>query len=107
MNYPIFRYLVRDDPATPPKLAYSPDDDAALREAGYVSWDEAPLFGELSESPINVSQSPITEPPEPVVDPRDALRAEYEALTGKAPDGRWSEQRLRDEVAALSGGIHG
>ena len=101
MNYPIFRYLVRDDPANPPKLAYNADDDAALREAGYLPWAEAPRFGDTVEPP-----APEYEPPEPT-DSRDALRAEYETLTGKAPDGRWSEQRLRDEIAALSGGANG
>lgn len=31
-------------------------------------------------------------------DPLAALRAEYEALAGSAPDGRWSEARLRSEI---------
>lgn len=34
-------------------------------------------------------------------DPRDALREEYETLTGEAPDGRWSEKRLQEELLKL------
>ncbi|HZO69402.1 MAG TPA: hypothetical protein VFB74_30790 [Kribbellaceae bacterium] len=30
----------------------------------------------------------------------DALREEYEAASGLKADGRWGEQRLRDEIAA-------
>ncbi|HZO63356.1 MAG TPA: hypothetical protein VFB74_00005 [Kribbellaceae bacterium] len=30
----------------------------------------------------------------------DALREEYEAASGQKADGRWGEQRLRDEIAA-------
>lgn len=36
-------------------------------------------------------------------DPRHALRAEYEALTGEAPDKRWGEKRLRDEIDGARG----
>lgn len=35
----------------------------------------------------------------PQVDERDELRAQYEQLTGEKPDGRWSVDRLRDEIA--------
>jgi len=35
----------------------------------------------------------------PKVDERDELRAQYEQLTGEKPDGRWSVDRLRDEIA--------
>lgn len=31
----------------------------------------------------------------------DALRAEYEAASGKQADKRWSEKRLREEIAKL------
>ena len=34
-------------------------------------------------------------------DPRDALRAEYEELTGESADKRWGESRLRTEIDAL------
>lgn len=34
-------------------------------------------------------------------DPRDALRAEYEELSGESADKRWSESRLRTEIDAL------
>lgn len=36
-------------------------------------------------------------------DERDSLRAEYEALTGESPDGRWSAERLRAEIDKASG----
>jgi len=35
----------------------------------------------------------------PEVDERDELRAQYEQLTGEKPDGRWSADRLRAEIA--------
>ena len=35
----------------------------------------------------------------PKVDERDGLRAQYEQLTGEKPDGRWSVERLKDEIA--------
>ena len=34
-------------------------------------------------------------------DPRDALRAEYEELSGESADKRWSESRLRSEIAKM------
>lgn len=37
--------------------------------------------------------------PEPKADERDELRAQYEHLTGEKPDGRWSVERLKDEIA--------
>ena len=37
----------------------------------------------------------------PQVDERDRLRAQYEQLTGEKPDGRWSADRLRDEIAEM------
>lgn len=37
--------------------------------------------------------------PAPKVDERDELRAQYEQLTGEKPDGRWSAERLKDEIA--------
>ena len=36
---------------------------------------------------------------EPKVDERDELRAQYEQLTGEKPDGRWSVDRLKEEIA--------
>lgn len=37
----------------------------------------------------------------PTTDPRDALREEYEELSGESADKRWSESRLRTEIDAL------
>lgn len=37
----------------------------------------------------------------PDADPRDELRAEYELLTETKPDGRWSADRLREEINGL------
>lgn len=37
--------------------------------------------------------------PEPEVDERDELRAQYEQLTGKKPNSRWSVERLKEEIA--------
>lgn len=37
--------------------------------------------------------------PAPKADERDELRAQYEQLTGEKPDGRWSAERLKDEIA--------
>lgn len=37
--------------------------------------------------------------PAPKVDERDELRAQYEQLTGKKPNSRWSADRLRAEIA--------
>lgn len=37
--------------------------------------------------------------PETVADERAVMVADYEELTGKKPDGRWSNDRLRDELA--------
>lgn len=39
--------------------------------------------------------------PEPKVDERDELRAQYEQLTGKKPNGRWSVERLKEEIAKM------
>lgn len=39
--------------------------------------------------------------PEPKGDERDELRAQYEQLTGKKPNSRWSVERLKDEIDAL------
>ena len=36
-------------------------------------------------------------------DETSGLRAEYERLTGRKPDMRWGERRLRDEIAGVSG----
>ena len=35
----------------------------------------------------------------PKLDERDELRAQYEQLTGEKPDGRWSVERLKEEIA--------
>lgn len=37
--------------------------------------------------------------PAPKADERDELRAQYEQLTGKKPNGRWSVERLKEEIA--------
>lgn len=37
--------------------------------------------------------------PAPKMDERDELRAQYEQLTGKKPNSRWSVERLKDEIA--------
>ena len=37
--------------------------------------------------------------PEPKADERDELRAQYEQLTGKKPNSRWSVERLKEEIA--------
>lgn len=37
----------------------------------------------------------------PKGDERDKLRAQYEQLTGEKPDGRWSVERLKDEISAM------
>lgn len=41
--------------------------------------------------------------PAPKVDERDELRAQYEQLTGKKPNSRWSAERLRAEIDKASG----
>lgn len=101
--YPLYRYIVRDDPARPPKLASNSDEDAGLLANGYLPWADAPRFGETSESvPIAAAHSLQVDEPS-----LGDLRAQYEALTGETPDGRWGEKRLRDEIAALGGGNNG
>jgi len=37
----------------------------------------------------------------PKGDERDELRAQYEQLTGEKPDGRWSVERLKDEISVM------
>lgn len=57
-------------------------DLALLRACGYI---------EISES------APVDEQ----ADPRDALRTEYAELSGENADKRWSESRLRSEIAEM------
>ena len=49
---------------------------------------------------LKITESAPTKP-EPEADPRDALRAEYEELSGESADKRWSESRLRSEIAEM------
>jgi hypothetical protein len=67
----------------------------------------------VTKSPPPASWKRFSEPdepkqfitnPAPGVDPLDELRADYETLTGTAPDKRWGEKRLRDELELLSSG---
>ena len=39
--------------------------------------------------------------PAPKADERDELRAQYEQLTGKKPNSRWSVERLKDEIFVM------
>lgn len=51
---------------------------------------------------FEITDSAPTKPePSKEVDPRDALREEYEELSGESADKRWSESRLRTEIDAL------
>jgi hypothetical protein len=43
----------------------------------------------------------IEQPPAPVAE-IDALRAEFEARSGEAPDKRWGVPRLREEIDGLA-----
>lgn len=42
-------------------------------------------------------------PAKPAAHSSDDDEARYEAITGKKPDGRWSEERLAAELAKLKG----
>lgn len=44
----------------------------------------------------------IREEPQQAQQQEDALRAEYEAASGKQADKRWSEKRLQEEIAKLN-----
>lgn len=46
---------------------------------------------------FEISETEVSEKP----DPRDALRDEYEELSGESADKRWSVSRLRTEIDAL------
>ena len=74
-----------------------------------------PAFGEVDIEPhpmhvgyykqvgyFEITDSAPTKPEQSKeADPRDALRAEYEELSGENADKRWSESRLRTEIDAL------
>lgn len=53
-------------------------------------------YFEITESTQSQAEPEVEKP-----DPRDALRAEYEELSGESADKRWSESRLRAEIDAL------
>lgn len=36
-----------------------------------------------------------------IISEKEALQVEYEAKSGKKPDGRWNEGKLRDKIAEL------
>ena len=52
---------------------------------------------------FEITESEVSEKTEASekTDPRDALRAEYEELSGESADKRWSENRLRSEIAEM------
>lgn len=52
---------------------------------------------------FKIEESEVTVADTQEVNERDSLRAEYEALTGESPDGRWSAERLRAEIDKASG----
>ncbi|CAH9012266.1 hypothetical protein VPHF27_0038 [Vibrio phage F27] len=55
------------------------------------------LTGELEE---DIEDAVIVEPKED--DERELLETEYEILSGKKADGRWSDERLKEEIENLS-----
>ena len=68
-------------------------------------------FDKVPEYYLKKGRFVIVDEPEPVQEfianpasegGKDALRDEYEALSGVKPDGRWSVDRLRDGIAQLT-----
>lgn len=70
------------------------DFDPAYLEIIKLGFDVEKV-GAKAEAKAEVKDAPVVEP-----DACDA-RAEYEELTGKKPDGRWSEDRVSDEVEKI------
>lgn len=70
------------------------DFDPAYLEIIKLGFDVEKV-GAKAEVKAEVKDAPVVEP-----DAYDA-RAEYEELTGKKPDGRWSEDRVSDEVEKI------
>lgn len=64
------------------------------------------ILGRMSGVTVERVSAPDKSDPTPVPTPvaaadtpdLDALRADYEELTGKKPDGRWSAERLKTEI---------
>lgn len=72
----------------------TPERKRELNAAGYRIVD-------IAFAPPGVEPAQPAEP-QAGDDETAALRAEYERLTGRKPDMRWGERRLRDEIAGAS-----
>lgn len=87
---------------SPYKLINANGESVVLPARGAVDIDPHPmhasLYRQLGYFRIEEGGAQSAE-----VDERDELRAQYEALTGEKPDGRWSAERLRAEIDKASG----
>ena len=61
-----------------------------------------PAVGRAEVAPENGGFAKI----ETVTDEKTVLQAEYEAKSGKKPDGRWSEAKLKEKINELNTDTH-
>lgn len=62
----------------------------------------APLEIKTSDS-VNFTESKTSEAQEAPEPTKESLQAEYEALSGQKPDGRWSPKKLQEKIQETKG----
>lgn len=86
-----------------PRYFQRPMAEGATRVTVVGDWPAVVAAYEAQGVPVEVVTAGATAPDRSSSgdhhdDARDALRAEYEALTGEKPDKRWGEKRLREAI---------
>lgn len=70
----------------------------AIHARGTLTAEFDPAYLEIIRLSFDVEEvGGNSDPAEPDRDPRE----EYKALTGKKPDGRWSDERILSEIEGL------
>lgn len=96
---------IRNLTNSPYSLVNSKGEKVLIPARGTIEIDPHPMHVSTYQHVgyFKIEESEVTAADTQEVSDRDSLRAEYEALTGESPDGRWSAERLRAEIDKASG----
>jgi len=84
------------------KKNWEPVEDEETIIARYFSSVAAGYGEEVKQEPVETSVTvPDPSPVEQSEPSKESLQAEFEAIAGKKPDGRWNEKKLAEKIKEL------